>query len=120
MEAANTVIAVTAFFEAWTEAKLPRKLLMTEVVAPQSDGYVRALLDAGVPVPAPHRPMEHVVEQLDVWYRSLAEWHLAAVPGASAEMRERLAARAVDRYQILYRRLAVEFRSSIKPYLAEL
>nr|WP_239091670.1 hypothetical protein [Streptomyces sp. SID14478] len=78
LRAAHTVIVVVAWFQALEEAELPFPLddlalsddeQLALVSASDESGLVHGLLAADVPYPAPH---EDFLDELDVWYTSLA------------------------------------------------
>lgn len=135
--AAHSVIVVTAFYEALDDelAEHPEfdlaaaRLSAAEQAAiatsaPATGAYVdlvRALIDTPPPMPAPHRPFEVVLDELDGHYRRVAAalraflLNLSAYQGRSAAVgnalhlvEERLARRAVDHYSQSYRALAVQ------------
>jgi hypothetical protein len=132
IEAAHTVLVVTAYFEALEKAELPFswgdvRLTRTEQLrlAGGGDagpgGFVAALLRASVPVPAPHQPLEVLTGMLHDWFTTLT-WGLRQFvmglalwdtldEGTRSRAEEALAAivpLAVERYTELYARLATE------------
>jgi hypothetical protein len=129
LHAAHTVIVVTAFFAALddigTELR-PAHLEDADVarlaLGEPVDGLdrVAALLHAQVPTPAVDRTVDQLTADVLRWYASLADGlgrfagGLAVADTMSAatwtRIRRDLPGLAVQRYQELYRRLAVEVR----------
>jgi hypothetical protein len=132
LEAAHTVLAVTAYFEALADAPLPfalRDLQLTRRDQVRLAGgsaptreFLAALLTVGPPRPAPYLPYEDFLGALRRWYgqlssrlaayvRGLAVWDgLGDAERAQAEraLGEDLCRDAGDRFEQLYARLAVE------------
>jgi hypothetical protein len=129
--AAHAVLVITAYFEAAEEAELPFSIGELELTRDEQialaggDGaagtFVRALLSAGVPQPSPTQPFEETLRQLHGWYgapghrlweflRGLAVWdRLDESERSRAERAIRdLDRRAVERYEELFARLALE------------
>ncbi|WP_433544851.1 NACHT domain-containing protein [Streptomyces sp. CA-294286] len=131
--AAHAVLVITAFFEAAAEADLPFALAELELTRSEqialADGdgdgtagtFVRALLSTGIPQPNPTQPFEQTLRQLYRWYgvpghklweflRGLAVWdRLDESERSRAESTLRdLDRRAVERYEELFGRLALE------------
>jgi hypothetical protein len=128
LEAAHAVAVMAAFFEVVARLELPRELLPTKgeqlrlVSGRTEQDLAAALLEFTPPLPTPHVPYEQRAEDLRTCYHNmtnmlagfetgLASWarlsqaevdrhdaELATVPG-----------RAVERYGVLFRRLALEF-----------
>ncbi|HET8683523.1 MAG TPA: hypothetical protein VFM54_16880 [Micromonosporaceae bacterium] len=137
LAAAHTIIVLTAYFEAASEAHLPfeiRKLDLTRaeqvaLVTGEATGAHRiadlgtALLGTGVPAHAPQWPYELTVAVLGDFYIELSgKLHnfiagLAVWDDLDETQRHRLqyvlhnevAARAVSRYEELFRQLATDF-----------
>lgn len=132
LRAAHAVIVVTAFFEAADLVRLPfrpadlqltrRDQLRLLDGSAAEHGWLGDLLAAELPQPAPECPYESTVEQVRELYVSLSGRYLSYLDGlavwerlndnararASALLREELPRQAVGRYEILYRKLAVE------------
>ncbi|MGK3202642.1 hypothetical protein ABFJ78_16020 [Amycolatopsis sp. MEPSY49] len=134
--AAHSVVVLASFFEVLSEIKLPPELrdlrldradqLRVALDEPTTSQRLRFLLAAvvkdDIPVPAPHRPYESVLEGLAHYYRQLGsrtQTFLAGLAGWDRmDETERarfdrklgeLGAGAVARYEAHYRRLAAEF-----------
>jgi hypothetical protein len=129
LHAAHAVVVVTAFFETLDAADMPlRASELREFAAERLTvtgeyrrRFVDELLTVETPLPAPHRSHEALLAQLRDWYHALSD-HLARIVAGLAvwdqldgrqqrEIRQTLADlpdRAVERYEILYRRLAVD------------
>jgi hypothetical protein len=129
LHAAHAVVVVTAFFEALDTADVPlpagelREFAVEQLslTGEYRRRFVDELLTAETPMPAPHRSHEDLLAQLRDWYRALSD-HLARIVAGLAvwdrldDRRQReihqtladLPNRAIERYEILYRRLAVD------------
>src|SRR5215217_133462 len=136
LAAAHSVIVVTAYFEAIAGAQLPfefRKLGVNKAdqvglagVAPLNarlSAVADALLQAQVPMPAPHTPYEQTIERISELYRQMSNELLNLCHGLaiwdqlneterstlattlSSDVREN----ALSRYEELFRRLATDF-----------
>jgi hypothetical protein len=136
--AAHAVIAVTAFFEALEDSALPvdpasfwstgdeqLAFLRTDAAggaAGSAGGFAEVMLTLPLPLPAPDRPHEAALAELTEYYESLggrlttycqglAVWDgldettRAALTRA---LRDDLPARALARFEILYRQLALD------------
>jgi hypothetical protein len=123
---------MSRYFEAMEFDGLPFDLVDVELTradqVPLADGgageggWVADLLTAETPVPGPGAAYEGAVDRIRQWHRSLSERFVAYLAGlalwdrlddtdqarAVAAVRDRLPPLAVDRYEVLYRRLAVE------------
>lgn len=131
IEAAHTVLVVTAYFETLEETELPFRWEDVRLTRAEqlrlaggdagAGGFVATLLSAPVPVPAPHQPHEVLTAVLGDWFAALARRLLDFVMGLAlgdaldAATRGRAEAAlsaavplAVQRYQELYARLAAE------------
>ncbi|MGH3772201.1 MAG: NACHT domain-containing protein [Pseudonocardiaceae bacterium] len=137
LAAAHAVIVLTAYFESLREASLPfdvkeLKLTRAEQVAVATGGAagpasVRALADAllraDVPMPAAQRPYELTLETVNGFYTHLSDEVCRFVAGVTVWDRlddihrqrfrdavcRDVPARAVARYEELFRRLATDF-----------
>jgi hypothetical protein len=129
LHAAHAVVVVTAFFEALDALDVPlpasdlREFAAERltVTGEYRHRFVDELLTVETPLPAPHRSHEDLLAQLRDWYRALSD-HLARIVVGLAvwdqldirqqrEIAQTLADlpdRAVERYEILYRRLAID------------
>ncbi|WUJ02378.1 hypothetical protein OHA21_26880 [Actinoplanes sp. NBC_00393] len=129
LQGAHTVIVVTAFFEVVSEENLPFDVAEA---APSRADQVRlaragtdwptGLLAADAPSPSPEAPYEAVLDRLNHWYARLADRLVDHLEGlavwerlndternsVSHLLRSQLPQRAVERYEILYRTLAVD------------
>ncbi|GIF53070.1 hypothetical protein DFJ67_7331 [Asanoa ferruginea] len=118
--AAHTVLVVTAFFEALDEAYSVDLLASEQVTLVTGEWpgsshaqLVRALFEAEVPIPAPHRPFEAVLTDLADHYADVAT-HLSRFLkelSITAPTRRQLFAvidPAVERYAEHFRALAAE------------
>ncbi|MGY1577205.1 NACHT N-terminal helical domain 7-containing protein [Streptomyces sp. MN13] len=85
LPAAHTVIVVVAWFQALEERHLPVGLNDLELtrreqlalagassVAERGDAFARSLAATDAPSPAPHRPVEAVMAELERWYEGLS------------------------------------------------
>ncbi|WP_190113284.1 NACHT domain-containing protein [Streptomyces cinnamoneus] len=132
LAAAHTVIVVTAYFEAFGETRLPfaqRELDLTRRDQLRLAGgsaaardFLDQLVGAAPPMPAPHLPYEQALDELRTWceqlsgrllffVRGLAVWDGLDDTGREATRQalgDDLCARAVDRYEELFARLAVD------------
>ncbi|MEU8887844.1 hypothetical protein [Streptomyces sp. NPDC048442] len=129
--AAHAVLVITAYFEVLSEAELPfsvRELELTtgELIAiaggdREAEDIVHRLLFAGIPQVGPAQPYELFVRRLVTWYGGIAlpmmefVQGLALWDGLSEEQREQaavalagLSSAALNRYEELYARLALE------------
>ncbi|MGW4059594.1 NACHT domain-containing protein [Amycolatopsis sp. NPDC004747] len=133
LTAAHAVAVLAAFFEVLSEIELPRDLRLDRAdqlrvaldsppVARRLDRLLAAVVADDIPIPAPHRPHEAVLESLGHYYGQLATRtrdFLAGLAGwdrldeterARLELRlAELRSRAVTRYEAHFRRLATEF-----------
>ncbi|MGB6163502.1 MAG: hypothetical protein WBF75_13220 [Pseudonocardiaceae bacterium] len=137
LAAAHAVIVLTAYFEALRQVSLPfddKELKFTgaEQVAVATGGeagtaslrkLADALLRTDVPIPAAQRPYELTLETLNGFYEQLSEEVFGFVAGLAVwdrlddthrqrfrdTMRADVPARAVARYEELFRRLATDF-----------
>jgi hypothetical protein len=131
IEAAHAVLVITAYFEAlgglslpfdWQDPQLTRREQVALAGGGEEAGFVRAMITAGAPLPAPHLPYEQVLVRLNQWYENLTFHLLRFMAGLAfwdrmdETARERteltmhtvLPDSAIRRYQELYVRLAVE------------
>lgn len=136
IEAAHAVLVVTAFYEALGEELLGdgdfdiRALALTKseqaaimTGGQLQDGYlavVRSLVRAQIPLPTPHRPYEVTLQELQRFYEQAAHRLRAFFLGfavfsqdqrlahAMEAALDRAAAQAIRRYEIGFRRLAVD------------
>ncbi|GLF98371.1 NACHT domain-containing protein [Streptomyces yaizuensis] len=130
LAAAHTVLVITAYFEVLGEVELPFRLADLELTRDEQltvvgDGGSGDLLDrlpmASLPRPAPHRPYESVLRDLEIWYDRCSNRLLMFLSGLAVWERlsdgQRQAThgalfdgpflgRALDRYEELYARLA--------------
>jgi hypothetical protein len=135
IQAAHSIIVITAYFEALHEAELPFNLDQLELTKAEqvtlivdhstqggAGALVGELLDTAIPLPTPQRPREDTVRELRALYESLSARlvHFAAGLAAwerqvGADRRQFVqAVRAVpvaacERYELLLRDLAVAF-----------
>jgi hypothetical protein len=137
LAAAHAVLVVTAFFEVLAETPLPfdvRELELTraEQVAVTTGGVpgssrlrkvAAELLRTQLPMPAPQRPYELMLEALGGFYNAVSDQILQFVSGLAvwerisdaarsefvAALGENLSDRAVGRYEVLFRKLAADF-----------
>lgn len=127
IEAAHSVLVVTAFFDEMAAADLPFRFADLELtrdeqerLAAAANLVARAGLAHPVPLPSPAEPEERFHHRLELYYSELARVSLAFLSGlAVAESApdvhrlpatmEGLPARAVTRYADLSRRLAADF-----------
>jgi hypothetical protein len=136
IQAAHSVIVITAYFEALANAELPFSLDQLELTkaeqvtlvvdhAAQGSGagvLIGELLDTAIPLPTPQRPREDTIRALHTLYDSLSNKLIHFVAGLSAWEKLggqdrnmfRQAVRAVpaaacERYELLLRDLAVAF-----------
>jgi hypothetical protein len=130
LHAAHTVIAVTAFFTALDDIELPfdpddlqlTRAEQLSVFGADSGDFVAAILGVPAPLPAPHRPYELALSQMEDFYERLAVGLVRFARGlgvwdsldetdrvrAAGGLQTKLARRAVARYQELYRQLAAD------------
>ncbi|GAB2981878.1 NACHT domain-containing protein [Saccharothrix stipae] len=132
LEAAHSILVVTAFFEALDDLRMPFKLRMTkgeQVVLAGGDwpvsrreaGVVGGLLDTAIPLPSAEQPSEVVTDELSAFYLKTVGRFLDFVAGFEAwgdlpvRRRDELVveaqevpSRAVALYQARYRQLAVD------------
>ncbi|MFD5030344.1 NACHT domain-containing protein [Streptomyces sp. NPDC058405] len=132
LAAAHAVLVVTAYFEALGDLELPLALRAMELTRSEqirlaggddaAQDFIRTLVAAAVPQPAPHVPYEQVLHELHVWYAQLSERlerfarGLAAWDGLTEAQRQETASAltrhliplATGRYEELYARLALE------------
>jgi hypothetical protein len=132
LEAAQAVIAVTAYFEALAAARLPfatseLKLTRQEQLSlagawSPAQGFLDALLTVAPPGPAAHLPYELFLEELRQWYvqlssrlsasaRGLAVWQALDDTGrvrAERVLGKEVCDAAVSRFEELYAQLALE------------
>ena len=136
IQAAHSVIVITAYFEALRSAELPfsvdqleltKSEQMTLVVdhSAQNSGagaLIGELLDTAIPLPTPQRPREHTVRELRSLYESLSARLIQFAKGLAAWERQEGSDRsrfvhavrdvpeaACERYELLLRDLAVAF-----------
>jgi hypothetical protein len=135
IQAAHSIIVITAYFEALHEAELPFSLdqleltkaeQVTLVVDHSAQGGAGALigelLDTAIPLPTPQRPREDTVRELRALYESLSARLIHFAAGLAAWERQVGADRrqfvqavravpvaACERYELLLRDLAVAF-----------
>ncbi|MBQ1045040.1 MULTISPECIES: NACHT domain-containing protein [unclassified Micromonospora] len=132
LEAAHAVIAVTAFFEALADLKLPFDLkelaldrsdqLRLAGARHAADGLTAALFDTAAPTPGPHLSQPALRSALVDWYGWQARAFLDFLNGLAVgdrlsdaswpvveEALADLPAAAVDLYTALLHRLAVDF-----------
>ncbi|GAT66961.1 signal transduction protein with Nacht domain protein [Planomonospora sphaerica] len=133
LQAAHAIVVLTAFYEAIDEVELPLsageigldRASLAAIAAAEGtqDALAASLLHHGLPVPEVHRPYEDALEALRSYYaeismRLLSHLHgLAVWRNLDATQRDRarrslhggLADAALLRYEVLYRRLAIEF-----------
>lgn len=136
IQAAHSVIVITAYFEALRDADLPFSLDQLELTKAEqvtlvldhpsrgsgAGELIGALLDTAIPLPTPQRPREDTIRELRSLYESLSFRLIQFVAGLSAWERRgsqdrtqfRHAVRAVpvaacERYEQLLRDLAAEF-----------
>ncbi|WP_437052336.1 NACHT domain-containing protein [Streptomyces sp. enrichment culture] len=135
LHAAHTVIVVVAWFQALDERHLPVGLDALELtrreqlalagassVAERGDAFARSLAATDAPSPAPHRPVEAVMAELERWYEGLSARFLDFAEGllawnaqgdaarneARRLIRTELPREAVEQYASLYAQLAQE------------
>ncbi|MGW4203626.1 NACHT domain-containing protein [Streptomyces sp. NPDC004726] len=131
INAAHTVLVITAWFQALGEAELPFRLAELELTRREqlaiAGGHdegdlLGTLFGMTVPQPAPHLPYEQVLRDLEFWYAGCGGHLLLFLQGlavhdrldeADRERTERVLQRwtrrrAVERYQELYAQLAQE------------
>ncbi|MEU8818566.1 hypothetical protein [Actinoplanes sp. NPDC048796] len=134
IEAAHSVLVVTAFFEEMAGADLPFRFADLELTRAEQESLAAggsgaaAQVLAGdglaypVPLPSPHEPDEEFHRRLKTYYRELAVSTLSFVQGLAAvdrlpihaqeraaEVLEELPEKAVERYDGLLRQLAADF-----------
>jgi hypothetical protein len=132
LEAAHTVLVVTAFFDGLAEAELPFRfaslgLTKTEELAIAgggngADAFVDLAMSAGELVPAPHYAHEDLLAALHDYYADLSASVARFVTGLAAwdqlgpdqqrrflEVLQRIAEPACVRYEELLRQLSVDF-----------
>ncbi|NUR91659.1 MAG: hypothetical protein HOY71_46935, partial [Nonomuraea sp.] len=119
LAAAHAVIVLTAFFEVLGEAELLSELTREDLKSVGVPFEVRSLVDAPWPMPGPQRPYELVLDDLLRHYSLITGSVLRLVSGLAVwdelgeTRQDRLArdlpARAVRRYEELFRRLAADF-----------
>lgn len=131
LAAANSVLVITAFFEAMRALPFNidnLEITAAEQVAIATDGHpgrdlARALLRSSVPMPQPQQPYEDTLDELRRFYDNLvgavlrffaglAAWE--RLPGTTKQAAEKIAqtvvaTRAVDTYVEMFHRLATEF-----------
>jgi hypothetical protein len=110
LQAAHTIIVVTALLEALDE--LPKEALTG------LESIVRTLVEADVPTPAPHLDHQAFIADLSGWYAHLGQDLLNFLQGLAAwdalsesrrySLRQELPAAACRRYEDLHRRLVLE------------
>ncbi len=138
LEAAHSIIVVSAYFDALAQAGLPFALSDADLTRPDqltaagagpppggmspASGLVEAMLRRGLPLPAPHRPYEAVLSSLNGLYREfsasllnlfrgLAIWdQLSETSRDQTEiiLRQDVPAAAVGKYEDQLRRLQLE------------
>ncbi|MER6912100.1 hypothetical protein ABT354_10545 [Streptomyces sp. NPDC000594] len=130
--AAHTVLVISAYFEVLGEVELPFRLQEMELTREEQlrilggggePGLLEALPVHTLPGPAPHRPYESVLRELEGWYDLCSHRLLMFLSGLAVWDRltpvQRQAAhgalldgpflgRVLDRYEELYARLAQE------------
>ncbi|MFC4113721.1 NACHT domain-containing protein [Nonomuraea zeae] len=120
LTAAHTVIVISAYLEVLDEAGVLRDLTSEDQRRITRTSRVRPyLVDFPMPVPAPQHPHEDVRRDLAVHYRTLTDALFGFLPGLARwdtwdeTTRTRLAAglpaRALRRYDELFRRLVADF-----------
>jgi hypothetical protein len=128
LEAAHAVAAMAAFFEVVAEIELPAELRPTRseqrrLIESQFDlELATPLISFTPPLPAPHQAHEHRIFDLQQGYHELSTillsfiTELAGWQRLSKPARDRFAAEvrgtpalAVERYDVLFRRLALDF-----------
>ncbi|XVU22330.1 NACHT domain-containing protein [Actinoplanes sp. CA-054009] len=134
IEAAHSVLVVTAFFEEMAEADLPFRFADLELTRAEQESLAaggsgaaaQALAGDGlahpVPLPSPHQPDAEFRRRLRAYYRGLSASTLSFVQGLAAvdrlpaqaqertaEILDDLPARSVERYDGLFRQLAADF-----------
>jgi hypothetical protein len=78
LEAAHTIIAVSAFFEAFDDIKLPFDLRQLALTAEERrlitgvDLIVHSLAESQAPLPVPHLDHQRFLADLTLWYASVA------------------------------------------------
>lgn len=119
--AAHSVIVVAAFFDVMAAVRLP--FAIEELALSPSDELTSTLLHTSVPVPAPHQPYEKSLDALGEFYERTADEVLGFLTGLAVwdrlddrarreverTMTQEVVARAVTRYEDLFRRLATDF-----------
>jgi hypothetical protein len=119
--AAHSVIVVAAFFDVMASVRLPFDF--AELELSRTDGLTTALLRTPAPTPAPHRPYEKSIEALREYYDHAVGEVLRFLTGLDVwdrlDGRERhevrhamtreVSAKAVTRYEDLFRRLVTDF-----------
>jgi len=136
IQAAHSIVVITAYFEALGSAELPFSLdqleltrgeQITLVVERSAQGgragaLVSELLDTAIPLPTPQRPREDTVRALRLFYESLSVRLVQFATGLAAwdrrnetdralftRMVRAVPATACERYELLLRDLAVAF-----------
>ncbi|MFF5077002.1 NACHT domain-containing protein [Actinoplanes sp. NPDC000266] len=134
IEAAHSVLVVTAFFEELAEADLPFRFADLELTraeqeslagaraAAAASGLAGSSLTSSVPLPSPREPEQDFRRRLHQFYVTLSAATLTFVTGLAtvdrlpddahlrtAEVLDALPSRAVERYDDLIRRLAADF-----------
>ena len=131
LQAAHTVVVVTAYFEAMEFEGLPFGLAEVELTrgdqlrlvdGQATDGsWVEGLLNAELPQPAPEFAYETTVERIHQLYVDTSKRFITYVGAlafwegldettrarATRRLREELPGRAVERYEAMHRRLAL-------------
>jgi hypothetical protein len=129
LAAAHAVVVVTAYFEVLGELDLVPKGLLTRedqvwlVDEEPAHPWVERLIDAELPIPAPQRPYEDVLNDLAHRYLQLSKDLLELLEGLEfwdrldstardqlrGEAAEVLPERACRRYEEIFRQLATDF-----------
>ncbi|MGW3352712.1 NACHT domain-containing protein [Nonomuraea rubra] len=120
LAAAHSVIVVTAFLDALGEMDVLRELTPDEQRRiTGADGFGRHLIEYATPMPTPALPFEELLDELAIDYQGRARTLVHFLSGlrcwdiwdetARARLGTELPARAVRRYQELFRRLVADF-----------
>ncbi|WIX92592.1 NACHT domain-containing protein [Amycolatopsis sp. DG1A-15b] len=135
LTAAHSVIVVLSFYDALEElmqemptfnldqaeitAEEQVALTIDQPVAQRYADMVASLVDDPPPMPAPHLPFEHVLDELQDYFQKISSRVHAFLMGLSAfadkslgdaafVIRQRVPTLAIERYQELYRQLMIE------------
>ena len=131
LEAAFVVIAVTAYFEALDTLILPFKLSdlnltgdeqLRIATGPTGPDLLESVLLSPPPQPAPHMPLERLLEELGQWYRQVSLRLINFLHGLSVwesisetqqehaenSVSSNLCSLAIDRFSALHRKLILD------------